>query len=661
MENLDKAIAAYDAYCEQLSAGFLNAPFENGLMGSISLSDSSIAMPCLAPGFLAYFKQLMAKMEGYAQSFGNQRFEISELIRRFPEVNECMDFLELWRHEAFHGIQKHAYHAVFRLVDAIQKIESWELTIFFLHATSGGQWKLGEGFLSVLRSHDESIIDHLAPHVQRECQVVLSALRKNNHGIGLFDLIEGQAFIAARAATGLLSERPMPERPVYVRAWNRFLACGGRDPVVFVLLVGAALRYGDISDDPGSDFDDFHPHPVDVFDYLLNFAAEFEALFDAVDRNPSFLGRRFGLFGSKLALSEQPELPSPEFERLMDKVIGSGIKPVDSADKLMSYVRCKMTSSEQSSPTPSQSQEKAWYFHHCRRCNADGGYLQVDPDCRKCSGTGEDWAEDEDGREWLARIYGAEPMSGIPPTFNRFGKRIFTDGEESDTYEFEQESAERDAKLHATIWKAFDNLDDQPTSNEMGAAIEAGLKLSKAIATVLEKAYHRLAPSMKDELPRGSDSKIADAVANDYIDVFPDFYREGMIIRSLLDQDFVIGKLFPYFLFVMNEQVMVKPFHSRPAMSHGQYLSMRLMPEAVKKLLMVYKWRTGKTDANPVQGPYCCERHGVLPSAYSSPDILDDCTSEDSTAKGFEILFGKPLQSMFAKGEGDEGHFELCC
>lgn len=36
------------------------------------------------------------------------------------------------------------------------------------------------------------------------------------------------------------------------------------------------------------------------------------------------------------------------------------------------------------------------YFLHCVRCNKDGSYAAVDPECAKCDGTGRDWRQDEE-------------------------------------------------------------------------------------------------------------------------------------------------------------------------------------------------------------------------------------------------------------------------
>ncbi|WGZ94821.1 MAG: hypothetical protein QJT81_02175 [Candidatus Thiothrix putei] len=47
--------------------------------------------------------------------------------------------------------------------------------------------------------------------------------------------------------------------------------------MVFVLIISAALRYGDIDDEEdNSSFQEFYPHPVDIYEYLLNFVCEIE-------------------------------------------------------------------------------------------------------------------------------------------------------------------------------------------------------------------------------------------------------------------------------------------------------------------------------------------------------------------------------------------------
>lgn len=646
MEQVSKAIAAYDKYCDRFSSGFLNASFENGLTGAIALSDSSISIPGISPGFVDHFKALMGRMEHYATLYGDQRFELPELIKRVPEVAECAEHIELWRHEAFHGVQKHAYRSVFSLVDAIQGVEGWENSLFFMHASSGGVWRLGGSFISSLQEIDESLRDRLAELLERQCKIILEATQERANGIGLLHLIEGQAMVASRLAAGLFDHRPLPEADVYTKAWHEYQKAHGADPLVFVLVVSAALRYGDINDDDESAFYDFYPHPVDIFNYLINFAPEIETVFHAVDRLPFASGNGFKLFAGTKSIPETSPAYQDALNKLLARVSTSGISPADSVDELLSYVRASASPGNEETPVPKEDTSR-WYYHNCGRCNADGSFAHVDPDCGRCSGIGEDWDEGEDARERLRNVYGSEPKTGTPPQYNRFGRRLFTSVEESETYENQREHAELDQKHHDNIWSAFDDLQNDYTLDprEKKQAIKSALLVSKAIAQVLELTYTRVAQTLKDEFPTESNKKIADAVANDYVQRFPDYYQEETIIRTLLDQEFVLGQLFGYFLYGINVSVMVKPFDSMPEMSHGEYLSMRLLPETIKKLLLAFQW---KDNGGPVpQLPYCCQEHGVLTINDSHPTFLDDCSSEDGVGQAMQILLKRSIQSFF--------------
>lgn len=65
-----------------------------------------------------------------------------------------------------------------------------------------------------------------------------------------------------------------------------------------------------------------------------------------------------------------------------------------------------------------------WYYLPCGSCNKNGTYSTVNPNCTRCSGTGNDWDQGESGRERLRSIYGKEPHSGQPPSHNLAGEPV---------------------------------------------------------------------------------------------------------------------------------------------------------------------------------------------------------------------------------------------
>ena len=67
-----------------------------------------------------------------------------------------------------------------------------------------------------------------------------------------------------------------------------------------------------------------------------------------------------------------------------------------------------------------------WFYDNCYRCNPNGTFNNVDPDCPLCSGVGKDWGKGEDQRQKLKSIFGREPRTGTPPEYNYFGKKVYS-------------------------------------------------------------------------------------------------------------------------------------------------------------------------------------------------------------------------------------------
>ncbi len=392
MNEIEKAIDLHNKYTEKFLSGFLNGSFEDGLTASISLSDSSISIPGISEDFPEELDECMNYIEKIHKEYGDIVFRDYNFVKKHPQLKKCFSNFELWRHEAFHGVQKHAYRSVFTLVDSIQSIESWELKLFFSHVSSGGKWRLGETFLSLLREMDASMIDRVSELIARDCRIALEAISERDNGIGILHLIEGQAFIASRLSIGLLDALPTPNASIYTKAWSLFIEKGGRDPVVFIILVGSALRYGNINDDPDSVFKDFYPHPVDIFNFIINFSANFEEIFEKIQRNSEskfnshaseFSHRAPGIFAPErqnfrdlLGFKDKRNFHDSSVESLLETILKSGIKPVDSPIDATSYVK-KDTDEEFENPDDEYEYQEIKERHHM---NAQSAFDKMEID-----------------------------------------------------------------------------------------------------------------------------------------------------------------------------------------------------------------------------------------------------------------------------------------
>lgn len=96
----------------------------------------------------------------------------------------------------------------------------------------------------------------------------------------------------------------------------------------------------------------------------------------------------------------------------------------------------------------------AWYYLPCGSCNKNGSFSNVNPNCSRCSGTGNDWDEGEDGRERLKSIYGKEPRSGKPPSQNLAGESVYSgDAGNQDSGSHRRSSGKKDSSN--AIWIAI--------------------------------------------------------------------------------------------------------------------------------------------------------------------------------------------------------------
>ncbi len=75
-----------------------------------------------------------------------------------------------------------------------------------------------------------------------------------------------------------------------------------------------------------------------------------------------------------------------------------------------------------------------WFYDNCYRCNPNGSFQNVDPECPVCSGIGKDWGEGEDQRQKLKSIFSREPRTGTPPDYNYFGRKVHSGLQPTSSY-----------------------------------------------------------------------------------------------------------------------------------------------------------------------------------------------------------------------------------
>ncbi len=352
MSKINDAIKSYESYLARMSGvGILNAANEAELTAWIKLTDGKINMPKMTRDFLNDTISKNAVFEEYAKNHGSEYVEIKALIEDYPEVRTALSFIEVGTHEVIHAIQKHSYRSVYSLVDAMQNIENLELKLFFSHAANGGSWKKGESFLASLEAlaRQEPNMSSIADSISRYCETVIEATNPKDSGLGLLHLVEGQAFVASRLANGTFDALPFPAEEIYTKAWDAYKKAGGKEGLVFTLVVGAALRYGDIE----VDSDGYYPHPVDIYEYLLNFLKEFEQIFEDMDKKPatSKISRLFPVQKNiaELVAEVSDDKNYKYLKRISDAVLdksNKGIYPKDSNDEWLSYVQYKVTDAD---------------------------------------------------------------------------------------------------------------------------------------------------------------------------------------------------------------------------------------------------------------------------------------------------------------------------
>lgn len=200
------------------------------------------------------------------------------------ELNFLYKFLELHCHESIHLTQKHIYGSVYRYIQAIQKIENLEFGIIRDLLNNGFTFNAYSGFMELCYKYLESnYLDDkkicFLSSIQENCSIALEATKAFDNKLTLIHLIEAQAVYISRLYLGI-DNFDTPKNNLYNLAWNEFSKFGGKNPVVFVLMIDASLRYGGLKTNIQKDI----PHPVEIFNALIPLSQDLEKLFELVEQ-----------------------------------------------------------------------------------------------------------------------------------------------------------------------------------------------------------------------------------------------------------------------------------------------------------------------------------------------------------------------------------------
>lgn len=551
INSIDDCIYSYEKYQSFVSKGFMNASVESGISAHIDAVNSQIGGGFLNREYVDRSKSLGAKYSGI---FSEGEKITSDEIKKNPEISELIDLFEKCSHECFHGMQKHAYRSVITFVKVLQEIENWELKLFFAHVQNGGVWRVDQSFIECIGSiENDQVRSGVADKINNACLAAMEGFGSRSDGISLAHLVEGQAYVAGRLAAGAFSVLPHVADDLYTKAWNLFVGSGGDTPILFIAICDAAMRYGDIDDEPGdSSFKDFYPHPVDIFLYLLNFVEVLEHEIKHAELH--LVGRQERasmIFGGARAES----YPSTEsIDRKLKEVIRFA---KDSSVPEHSYLALKLSPFD------------------------FGGFEGINDHKKK----------------------------NFDRIFSAFG----------------------DGRVAAS-----DYAEAKRILSYRG--------LCMLIAGIVGRTYSRVAnPVCVDEKSDSSKRRIADGVFDLYHSTFSDAHKVEFFAAAFVDKSFFVERLFPFFLYEIDEKVKLSPFEHMPRITHNDYRSMMLMPEAVKGVLNVLHMRFHHFSVDAKRGPYCCEKHGFVSLSNCAPSFYDKCDSEDSVSRALQIGFGRKL------------------
>lgn len=344
MNDIQSCIVAYENYVTKLAGGFMNAASEGALTASIGLTHSQISGSFLDQSYFASMKAQMSKLKSLGFASLDEQEPTTDLLTRYPDLHQMLDLMEKGAHESIHALQKHSYRSVVSLVNAMQTIENWETKLFFAYAQSGGTWNVEESFLQCLDAIDDNATKlTIARQIRSACNVVLEAFSPRKEGLSLAHLIEGQAYVGGRLAVRAFDAFPRVDDLLYTKAWDQFVQAGGTEPILFVLLTGAAMRFGDINDDEeGIGFREFYPNPIDLYIYLLKYVPVLEK---SLLQDSGQVGRLFGNVIPFRRILEASEAYSSTQE--IDEAVSQFFKsPPDSRDPDFSYLLYKSKSDD---------------------------------------------------------------------------------------------------------------------------------------------------------------------------------------------------------------------------------------------------------------------------------------------------------------------------
>lgn len=257
------------------------------------------------------------------------------VLQSNKELLSLYKFLELYYHESIHLIQKHIYSSVYSYIQSVQAIESLELGITQDLLQKGFTFNAYTGFIESCYKYLENNCEDyekyiLLESIKENCSIALEVTKSFSNRLTFIHLIEAQAVYISRLYLGI-DNFETPKNNLYNLAWDEFNKFGGKNPIVFILIIDASLRYGGLKTDI--------PHPVEIFNALIPLSQDLEKLFELTERaveNAKFVGilprsYAFEIFSRKPVSQESDEnqrvckeklrLVEEELSTFVDKIV----------------------------------------------------------------------------------------------------------------------------------------------------------------------------------------------------------------------------------------------------------------------------------------------------------------------------------------------------
>lgn len=271
-DDIDSIISLYRKYNREKIQ--LAIDDTDNLNAYIHLTDSSINFSKETKEIIFSFNSDILK--SIYDNMDNDNIVDSDILYSDKQLYQLFKFLELYYHESIHLVQKHVYGSIYDYTEAVQGIEDFEIFIIRAMLNDNYTFNIYEDFIESAYKYlkkDDDALSILFRSIQRNCNVALEVTKKINNKLTIIHLIEAQALYISRLNLGI-ENFTKPKNSLYNLAWDEFASQGGVNPLVFVLIIDASLRYGGIKKNTY--------HPVEIFYFLINMSIKLEKIFDLI-------------------------------------------------------------------------------------------------------------------------------------------------------------------------------------------------------------------------------------------------------------------------------------------------------------------------------------------------------------------------------------------